>query len=145
MRLTRWEPFREMDELLKGFGPFFGRMPLARTGEGTEEFMPLADIVEREKEYLIKLDLPEVAKDDVKVLFDDGTLTIRGERKSEKEVKGEKVHRTERYYGMFERSFVLPEDIDVKAIRAESREGVLTIHLPRLAVEKARPVAITVQ
>ena len=145
MRLTRWEPFREMDELLKGFGPFFGRMPLARTGEGPEEFMPLADIVERDKEYLIKLDLPEVAKDDVKVLFDDGTLTSRGERNSEKEVKGEKVHRTERFYGMFERSFVLPEDIDVKSIRAESKDGVLTIHLPRLAVEKARPVAITVQ
>ena len=145
MRLTRWEPFREMDELFKGFGPLFGRMPVARMGEGLEEFMPLADIVEREKEYLIKLDLPEVPKEDVKVLFDDGVLTIRGERKTEKEEKGEKVHRTERYYGMFERSFVLPEDVDVTAIRAESRDGVLTIHMPRAAVEKTRPVAITVQ
>ena len=145
MRLTRWEPFREMDELIKGFGPLFGRMPLARTGEGLEEFMPLADIVERDKEYLIKLDLPEVPKEDVKVLFDDGVLTIRGERKVEKEEKGEKVHRTERYYGMFERSFVLPEDVDVKGIRAESKEGVLTIHMPRTAVEKARPMAISVQ
>ncbi|HEX9207973.1 MAG TPA: Hsp20/alpha crystallin family protein, partial [Steroidobacteraceae bacterium] len=72
MRLTRWEPFREMDELFKGFGPLFGRMPVARMGEGLEEFMPLADIVERDKEYLIKLDLPEVPKEDVKVLFDDG-------------------------------------------------------------------------
>lgn len=145
MRLTRWEPFREMDELLKGFGPLFGRMPITRTGEGVEEFMPLADIVERDKEYLIKLDLPEVPKEDVKVLFDDGVLTIRGERKVEKEEKGDKVHRTERYYGLFERSFVLPEDVDAKAIRAESKDGVLTIHLPRMAVEKARPVAITVQ
>ena len=145
MRLTRWEPFREMDELFKGFGPLFGRMPVARMGEGLEEFMPLADIVEREKEYLIKLDLPEVPKEDVKVLFDDGVLTIRGERKTEKEEKGEKVHRTERYYGMFERSFVLPEDVDVTAIRAESKDGVLTIHMPRAAVEKTRPVAITVQ
>jgi HSP20 family protein len=145
MRLTRWEPFREMDELFKGFGPLFGRMPVARMGEGLEEFMPLADIVEREKEYLIKLDLPEVPKEDVKVLFDDGVLTIRGERKTVKEEKGEKVHRTERYFGMFERSFVLPEDVDVTAIRAESRDGVLTIHMPRVAVEKTRPVAITVQ
>jgi len=145
MRLTRWEPFREMDELIKGFGPLFGRMPLARTGEGLDEFIPFAVIVERDKEYLIKLDLPEVPKEDVKVLFDDGVLTIRGERKVEKEEKGEKVHRTERYYGMFERSFVLPEDVDVKAIRAESKDGVLTIHLPRTTVEKARPVAITVQ
>jgi len=145
MRLTRWEPFREMDELFKGFGPLFGRMPVARMGEGLEEFMPLADIVERDKEYLIKLDLPEVPKEDVKVLFDDGVLTIRGERKTVKEDKGEKVHRTERYYGMFERSFVLPEDVDVTAIRAESKDGVLTIHMPRVAVEKTRPVAITVQ
>ena len=145
MRLTRWEPFREMDELFKGFGPLFGRMPVARMGEGLEEFMPLADIVERDKEYLIKLDLPEVPKEDVKVLFDDGVLTIRGERKTVKEEKGEKVHSTESYFGMFERSFVLPEDVDVTAIRAESKDGVLTIHMPRVAVEKTRPVAITVQ
>jgi HSP20 family protein len=145
MRLTRWEPFREMDEFLKGFSPFLGRMPLARTGEGAEEFVPLADIVERDKEYLIKLDLPEVRKEDVKVLFDDGVLTIKGERKVEKEDKGDKVHRTERFFGMFERSFVLPEDVDAKLIRAESKEGVLYIHLPRVAVEKARPLAITIQ
>jgi HSP20 family protein len=134
-----------MDELLKGFSPFMGRMPMARPAEGMEEFMPLADIVEREKEYLIKVDLPEVRKEDVKVLFDDGVLTIKGERKVEKEEKGDKVHRTERFYGMFERSFVLPEDVDAKKIRAESKEGVLTVHLPRVAVEKARPLAITIQ
>lgn len=145
MRLTRWEPFREMDELLKGFGPMFGRMPVNRWAEGAEEFMPLADIVEKEKEYLIKMDLPEVPKEDVKVTFDDGVLTVRGERKVEKEEKGEKVHRTERFYGLFERSFVLPEDVDVKGIRAESKDGVLTIHMPRTAVEKARPMAISVQ
>jgi HSP20 family protein len=134
-----------MDELFKGFGPFLGRMPMARWGEQGEEFMPLADIVEKDKEYLIKLDLPEVPKDDVKVTFDDGVLTVRGERKVEKEEKGDKVHRTERFYGLFERSFVLPEDVDVKGIRAESREGVLTIHMPRTTVEKARPLAISVQ
>ena len=144
MRLTRWEPFREMDELFKGFGPLFGRLPM-RTGDVPDEFMPLADIVEKEKEYLIKIDLPEVKKEDVKVLFEDGVLTIKGERKVEKEEKGDKVHRTERYYGMFERSFVLPDDVDVTGIRAESKEGVLTIHMPRTAVEKARPMAISVQ
>jgi HSP20 family protein len=145
MRLTRWEPMREMDELLRGFSPLLGRMQWARPAEGIEEFVPLADIVEREKEYLIRVDLPEVRKEDVKVLFDDGVLTIKGERKVEKDEKGDKVHRTERFYGMFERSFVLPEDVDAKAIRAESKEGVLTVHLPRVAVEKARPLAITIQ
>jgi HSP20 family protein len=145
MRLTRWEPFREMDELLKGFGPLFGRMPMAKWAEGAEEFMPLADIVEKDKEYLIKMDLPEVPKEDVKVTFDGGVLTVRGERKVEKEEKGDKVHRTERFYGLFERSFVLPEDVDVTGIRAESREGVLSIHIPRTLHEKVRPLAISVQ
>lgn len=146
MRLMRWEPFREMDHLLKGIGPLFGRLPLTgRPMEGAYEFVPPADIVERDREYLVKIDLPDVSKDDVKVFFDDGVLTIKGERKVEKEVKGETVHRTERFYGLFERSFALPDDVDAKGIRAESKEGVLIVTLPRVAVEKPRPLAITIQ
>ena len=145
MRLTRWEPFREMDEFFKGYAPLFGRLPATRPLEGMVEFMPLADIVEREKEYLIKIDLPEVPKEQVKVLFDEGVLTVKGERKLEKDVKGEKVHRTERYFGAFERSFVLPEDIDPKLIRAESKEGVLVVHMPKVDMPKTRPLAITIQ
>ncbi|MFO1406165.1 MAG: Hsp20/alpha crystallin family protein [Steroidobacteraceae bacterium] len=145
MKLTRWEPFREMDEFMKGFSPMFGRLHMGRPMEAMYEFTPLADIVEHEKEYLIKLDLPEVPKDDVKVLFDDGVLTVKGERKVEKETKGEKVHRTERYYGTFERSFVLPEDIDPKLIRAESKDGVLVMHIPKTDVPKSRPLAISIQ
>jgi len=145
MRLTRWEPFREMDELFKGFAPFFGRMPVMRPLEGEEEFMPLADIVEREKEYLIKVDLPEVKKEEVKVLFEDGVLTIKGERKFEKEVKGETLHRSERFFGAFERRFMLPEDIDPKLIRAECKDGVLMVFLPKVEVPKAKPLAISIQ
>lgn len=145
MRLTRWEPFREMDEFFKGFAPTFWRTPVTRPLEGMYEFMPLADIVEHEKEYLIKIDLPEVPKEAVKVLFEDGVLTVKGERKVEKEVKGEKVHRTERYFGEFERSFVLPEDIDPKLIKAEAKDGVLTVHMPKTETPKARPLAITIQ
>ncbi len=146
MRLKRWEPFREMDDLLKGFGPTFGRLPtLARFEEGGYEFMPLADVIEREKEYLVKIDLPDVRKEDVKVLFDDGVLTIKGERKEEKEVKGETMHRTERFYGAFERGFALPDDVDAKGIHAECKDGVLTVSLPRVAVQKPKPLAITIQ
>jgi HSP20 family protein len=145
MRLMRWEPLREMDDLLKGFSPLFGRLPTLRPTDGEMEFVPPADVIEREKEYLVKVDLPDVHKDEVKVLFDDGVLTIKGERKVEKEIKGEKVHRTERYFGTFERSFALPDDVEVKGIRAESKDGVLIVTLPRLAVEKPRPLAITIQ
>lgn len=145
MRLMRWEPFREMDDLLRGFGPRFDRLPGRPLIEGKYDFIPPADIVEREKEYLVKVDLPDVKKEDVKVLFDAGVLTVKGERKVEKEVKGETVHRTERFYGMFERSFALPDDVDAKGIHAECKEGVLLVSLPRMAVEKPRPLAITIQ
>ena len=145
MRLTRWEPFRDMDEVFKGLTPFFGRMPATRPLEGMMEFMPLADIVEHEKEYMIRIDLPDVPKEDVKVLFDDGVLTVKGERKVEKEVKGEKVHRTERYFGEFERNFVLPDEIDPKLIRAEAKNGVLVVHVPKVDAPKKRPLAITIQ
>ncbi len=145
MRLTRWEPFRDVDEIFKGFTPFLGRMPATRPLEGMTEFMPLADIVEHEKEYLIKIDLPDVPKEDVKVLFDDGVLTVKGERKVEKEVKGEKAHRTERYFGAFERNFVLPDEIDPKLIRAEAKDGVLVVHMPKVDMPKKRPLAITIQ
>jgi HSP20 family protein len=146
MRLMRWDPFREMDDLLRGFGPLVGRMPtLARAGEGSHEFMPPADVVEREKEYLIKLDLPDVRKEDVAVLFDAGVLTIKGERKEAREAKDETPHRTECFYGAFERSFTLPEDVDAQGIRAECKDGVLTVALPRMAVAKPKPLAITIQ
>lgn len=145
MRLTRWEPFREMDDMFKGFAPLFGRLPTPRALETEFDFLPPADIVEREKEYLVKIDLPDVKKEDVKVFCDEGVLTVCGERKVEKETKDEKVHRTERYFGTFERSFVLPDDVDAKLIRAEAKEGVLTVLLPKLAeLPKAKPMTIDI-
>lgn len=145
MRLTRYEPFREMDEFFKGLGPMWGRFPALRAGEGVEEFLPPADVIEREKEYLIKVDLPEIRKEDVKVLFEGGVLTVKGERRVEKEEKGERMFRSERFYGTFERSFALPEDVDAEGIRAESKDGVLMLHLPKVEGEKARPRAIDIQ
>jgi HSP20 family protein len=145
MRLTRWEPFREMDDMFKGFAPLFGRTSVPRAMEAMADFLPPADIVEHDKDYLVKIDLPDVKKEDVKVFFDEGVLTVKGERRVEKEEKGEKMHRTERFFGTFERSFVLPDDVDPKLIRAESKEGVLTLTLPKMATPKAKPVAISVQ
>ena len=117
-----WETFEaKVFEWLGAYGYRQIRTPLL---EMTELFVKgigeVTDVVEHEKEYLVKIDLPEVKKDDVKVLFDDGVLTVKGERKVEKEVKGETVHRTERFYGSFERSFTLPDDVDPKLIRAEA-------------------------
>lgn len=107
------------------------------------EWAPLVDIAEDDKEYLLKVELPEVHKDDVKVTVEGGTLTISGERKAEKEEKGRKFHRVERYYGRFERSFSIPDDAEADNVKAEFKDGVLRVHLAKS--EKARPKQIEVK
>lgn len=107
------------------------------------EWAPLVDIAEDDKEYLIKMELPEVQKEDVKVTVENGTLTISGERKAETEEKGRKFHRLERYYGRFERNFSLPEDADSSNVKAEFKDGMLRVHLTKN--EKARPKQIEVK
>jgi HSP20 family protein len=104
--LTRWDPFKELDELQNRLSTLFGRAPVRKDG-GREEAMtlaewaPLVDIIEEEKEYRIKAELPEVSKSGVKVTVQDDVLTIAGERTFEKEDTGRKYHRVERAYGSF--------------------------------------------
>jgi len=110
------------------------------------EWKPTADIIETEKEYLIKAELPEVAKDDIHIELAEGMLTLRGERKYEKKDESEKMQRMERFYGTFERAFMLPEDVDVEKIKAEYKDGMLKLHLPRLAkAKKSPPVEVRIQ
>jgi HSP20 family protein len=101
------------------------------------EWAPLADISEDDKEYLIKLELPEVKKEDVNVTVENGVLTISGERKFEKEEKNKKYHRVERAYGSFMRRFTLPDDADAEKGKAEFKDGMLTVHVSKS--EKAKP------
>lgn len=145
--LTRWDPFKGFDELQNRFGTLLGRFP-ARTENGKEtmtvaEWAPLVDITEDEKEFLIKAELPEVKKEDVKVTVENGVLAISGERKIEKEEKDKKYHRIERAYGSFMRSFTLPEGTDGAKINAEFKDGVLTVRLPKS--EKAKPKSVEVK
>lgn len=146
--LTRWDPFKELDELQNRLSTLFGRAPVRKDG-GREEAMtlaewaPLVDIIEEEKEYRIKAELPEVNKSDVKVTVQDDVLTIAGERMFEKEDTGRKYHRVERAYGSFARSFTLPEDADAAKVSADFKNGVLIVHLPKS--EKARPKSIEVK
>src|SRR5213593_1956132 len=134
--ITRWDPFRELDELQSRLSTLFGRAPIRKNGAKDEalavaEWAPLVDIVEHDTEYLIKAELPEVKKDDVKVTVQEDVLTITGERTLEKEEKGKKYHRVERAYGRFARSFTLPEDADGNKVAAEFKDGVLKVHLPK--------------
>lgn len=144
---TRWNPFKELEEMEKRLSSFFGRTPVA-TGDKKEaitvaEWSPLVDISEDEKEYVIKAEVPEMKKEEIKINVHDDVLAISGERKYEKEEKSKKYHRVERAYGSFLRSFVLPEDADGSKVNAEYKDGVLRVHLPK--TEKAKPKAIEVK
>jgi len=146
--LTRWNQLRQLEALQHGLGSLFSRSP-AQWPDGQEEPMavtewsPLVDISEDDKEYRIKAELPEVKREDVKVSAEEGTLTIMGERKFEKEEKGRKHHRVERAYGSFGRSFSLPDDASPARVSAEFKDGVLTVHLVK--DEKAKPQHVEVK
>lgn len=146
--LTRWDPFREMEDLQKRLTSIFGLAP-GRAANGKEEnmtvaqWLPLVDITEDDNQYLIKAELPEVRKEDVKVTVENGVLTISGERKFEKEEKEKRYHRIERAYGSFTRSFSVPDDADDSKVSADFKDGVLTVRLTKS--EKARPKAIEVK
>jgi HSP20 family protein len=147
--LTRWDPFKEMEETQSRMAKLFGLTP-PRPGNGGQELMtitewsPSVDIIEDEKEWLVKADLPEVKKEDVKVTVENGVLTITGERKFEKEEKDKKYHRIERSYGNFLRSFTLPEGADGGKVAADFKDGVLKVHLPKSEKAKAKAVEVKV-
>jgi HSP20 family protein len=146
--LTRWNQLKELEALQHGLSSLFSRRP-ALGLEGREEplavaeWAPLVDISEDDREYLIKAELPEVKREDVKVTAEGGTLTIMGERKFEKEQKSRKYHRVERAYGSFGRSFSLPGDVSPANISAEFKDGVLAVHLAK--TEKAKPQQVEVK
>jgi len=122
--------------------------PAVRTGNGkgattAADWMPTVDISETDGEYLIKAELPEIKKEDVKVTVEDGVLTLQGERRQEKDEKGKKFHRVERSYGSFARSFTLPESVDDAGVKAEYKDGMLVLHLPK--TERVKPKSIDVK
>ena len=133
MQLTTWRPFQELDD-------FFGRntrlfntqMPSVFGKEGNGfEWSPTADVSETKKEFLIKAELPGVEKSDIHVSLHDGVLTIEGENKRHKEEDDETFHRVESFYGKFSRTFMMPDNIDDSKIKAECKNGMLKVHLPK--------------
>jgi HSP20 family protein len=139
---------RKIESYFDRFEPFFDVMPRLtwpRRLEAASEWRPMVDIVESKDEFLVKCELPEVKKEDVKIDVVDGMLRIRGERRFEVDEKKDTVHRVESFYGSFMRSFELPENVDVRKIRADAAEGVLNVHLPKMASIAAKPIEIAVQ
>lgn len=146
--LTRWDPFRELEDMHRRLSSLVDDEAFVRRRNGKEamtvaEWAPTVDIVEDEKNYVIKAELPEVKKEDVHVRVENGVLTITGERKAEKEEKGKKYHRVERSYGSFARSFALPENVDAEKVSASYKDGLLTVTVAKS--EKAQPKQIEVK
>jgi len=145
MSLIRWESFDDVNMLLNRMLPsYYSRATLDSNGKKAD-WSPSADISETDKEYVIRAELPAVKKEDVHVTYEDGTLTIKGERKQEKDEKHQKFHRIESFYGSFERSFSLPENANADAIRCESKDGVLAVHIQKIEKSKQQPKQISVQ
>lgn len=151
MAITKWNPARELLSVEREFNRLFNslgsRFGLTETPE-LEEYenavwMPLTDITEDKDNYILKLDLPGVTKDDVKISYSDGSLNISGERKQEKETKDSKFHRMERTYGRYFRSFSMPSKIQEDKIGAEFKDGQLIITVPK--AEEAKPKEIPIK
>ncbi len=148
MALVSWSPFRDFEDLFDRYNRVFSRaLPVGTEGEGgtVAQWRPAANISETSKEYLIKAELPEVEKKDVEVTVHEGVITIRGERRFERTDDSEKQHRVESFYGSFERSFSLPQDADESKIYAETKDGVLKVHIPKTPVLKPKPIEIQVR
>ena len=143
---TRWNPIRDLEDMQRRFSTL---LDIAPTGNGGEkemltvtEWSPSVDISEDDKEFLVKAELPDVKREDIKVNVENGVLTITGERKFEKEEKGKKYHRIERSYGSFTRSFTLPEAVKADKVAAEFKDGLLHVRLPKDESAKPKNIAV---
>jgi HSP20 family protein len=146
MKLTKWDPFRGMEDMFDRYTkalslPRWGSQEVMTNGD----WAPRVDIAETDKEFSIKAEIPEVKKEDVKVTVDNGVLTIRGERKQEKEEKDKKFHRVERFYGSFMRSFTLPDNVDESEIEASFKDGMLNLTIPKTKATKPKAIDVKIK
>src|ERR1700740_656544 len=143
--LTRWDPFRELNVLQDRLNRIFQEYAPRGDPELTAgNFVPPVDIYEDEQNVTLKVELPGVDPKDVDVKVENNTLTIRGERKFEKEEREENFHRVERRYGSFVRSFTLPNSVDTYNTRADYENGVLKVQLAKRAEAKPKQIKVNV-
>jgi HSP20 family protein len=151
MTLVRWDPFREFaqiqDRLNRVFNDAYGRGS-AGSDEGlmtTGAWVPPVDIYQNgDNELVIKAELPDMTREDIDITVDNGTLSIKGEKKLSSEVKEDQFHRMERRYGTFSRSFSLPPTVDPNKVSAEYKQGVLSVRLPLREEAKPRSIKVDV-
>lgn len=143
--VSTWSPFRDLVSMQREVGRLFDGLFGDLDGDGNyvTSWSPRADVIENSESYVIKAELPGVNKNDVKITLRENVLTIKGEKKHEKEEKDHNLHRVERSYGSFERSFSLPSNVKSDKIDAAYKDGVLTVTLPK--AEEAKPKEIEVK
>jgi HSP20 family protein len=148
MAIVRWRPFRDLvsiqDEMNRLFDDFFGR-PLARTEWTEGVWSPTVDVSEDKDNVIIRAEMPGTKKEDVDISIQDNVLTLNGEKKQEKEEKDKNYHRVERSYGSFCRSFQLPTSVKTDKIKANYRDGVLNITLPKTEEVKPKQIPISIE
>ena len=149
MALIRWEPVTELNtiqnEMNRLFNTFFDQpAPTGRGGAPSRRWVPAMDLVETADDFVLRADLPGLTQDDVKIELEDSTLTVSGERKSERTDKHEGYYRVERAFGSFSRSLTLPKGIDADAVTASFDNGVLEIRVPKPEERKPRRISIAV-
>lgn len=149
MQLTRWNPFSELDEIQHRLNQRLSRLFVERSGKIGEssfaDFMPAVDIEETDTAFVVKADLPDVKKDEIKVHVQDGVLAIEGERKQKMEEKGRTFHKIERECGRFVRRFALPTEVDAAKVHAEFKDGVLSVELPKTPAPASAMIDVKIE
>jgi HSP20 family protein len=145
--LVPWRPFRGLEEMERRFDDILGRMFLPavwwRTPTVEMGWAPAIDVFETEDKFVVKAELPGMKEEDIDISVTGNTLTIKGERKAESEVKEEDYYCCERSYGSFSRSVAIPSNVDVNKIEASYDSGVLEVSLPKLSEVKPKKVTVT--
>ena len=148
MTLTKWDPFRDLVTLQDRMNRLFDEsVRNVRTGDealSSATWSPAVDIYETANEVVVKAELPEVNQSDIDIQVENNTLTLRGERKLDKETKQENFHRIERAYGVFSRSFTLPSTVDQERIKADYKDGILRISLPKREASKPKQIKVAI-
>ena len=154
MKIVPWktkenwlDPFQQLEDFpnLSRLLDFNFPKPFARTGNGETLWAPAVDIADEKDNIIVKADIPGMKKDDIEVNVENDVLTIKGEKKEEKEVKGKDYVRSERYYGAFHRSFSLPTSVDASKVNANYKDGVLEITLPKKEGAKPKQIKVDIK
>lgn len=147
MSITKWDPFRELEDMNQRLNRLFGGSLASRGSQEqmtVADWQPSVDISETPEAFQIVAELPDVKKEDIKINIENGVLSLRGERKEEKEEKGKRFHRVERSYGSFMRSFALPDNVDESKAKADVKDGILTVTIAKSEQKKPKSIDVKV-